>query len=69
MAVRTHTTRSTREAPGGVEVRLPWWAVVLPAVAFAALLLMVVEPGQAHAATGDPAIGRMLGRVLGLVTR
>lgn len=66
MSARTHT-RTHRPVPGTVEVRLPWWAVALPAVAFAALLLLIVEPGQAHAAAGDPAIGRLLGRVLWLL--
>ncbi|MFF9690921.1 hypothetical protein [Streptomyces sp. NPDC014623] len=60
--IRTH-----RPATDTAEVRLPWWAVVLPALAFAALLLLIVEPGQAHAAAGDPAIGRLLGHILGLV--
>lgn len=31
--------------------RLPWWSVVLPAVAFAVLLLLIAGPGQAHAVT------------------
>ncbi|MFD6280618.1 hypothetical protein ACFWFI_34395 [Streptomyces sp. NPDC060209] len=66
MAARTHT-RTHRPATDAVEVRLPWWAVALPALAFAALLLLIVEPGQAHAATGDPAIGRLLGHILGLL--
>ncbi|MEU1437808.1 hypothetical protein ACFYPA_36780 [Streptomyces sp. NPDC005775] len=68
MPARTHT-RSTRPDTAGVEVRLPWWAVALPAVAFAALLLLIAQPGQAHAATGDPAVGRLLERVVELLTR
>ncbi|WP_406098330.1 hypothetical protein [Streptomyces sp. NBC_01013] len=65
MPTRTHT----RSATAGVEVRLPWWAVALPAVAFGALLLLIAGPGQAHAATGDPAVGRLLGRIVELLTR
>ncbi|MFJ4967212.1 hypothetical protein [Streptomyces sp. NPDC088755] len=52
-----------------VEIRLPWWAVALPAVAFAALLLMIVSPGQAQAATADPALGQMVERALHLLAR
>lgn len=66
MTARTET-RPHSPSADGVEVRLPWWAVVLPALAFAALLLLIVDPGQAHAATGAPAIGRLLGHVLGLM--
>ncbi|MEV2248544.1 hypothetical protein [Streptomyces sp. NPDC049970] len=63
MPARTHT-RTPRPARGSVEVTLPWWAVVLPALAFAVLLLLILEPGQAHAAAGDPALGRLFGRIL-----
>lgn len=68
MSARTHT-RSTRPDAGGVEIRLPWWAVALPAVAFGALLLLILGPGEAHAATGDPAVGRLLERIVDLLTR
>ncbi|MCX5139356.1 MULTISPECIES: hypothetical protein [unclassified Streptomyces] len=68
MPARTHTP-STRPDAGAVEVRLPWWAVALPAVAFAALLLLMAGPGQAHAAAGDPAVGRLLERIVDLLTR
>ncbi|WP_406448672.1 hypothetical protein OG782_07825 [Streptomyces sp. NBC_00876] len=61
--------RSTRPDTAGVDVRLPWWAVALPAVAFAVLLLLIAGPGQAHAATGDPAVGRLLERIVELFTR
>ncbi|MEU0131117.1 MULTISPECIES: hypothetical protein [unclassified Streptomyces] len=63
MPARTHT-RTPRPAQGSVEVTLPWWAVALPALAFAVLLLLILEPGQAHAAAGDPALGRLFGRIL-----
>ncbi|MFD3653688.1 hypothetical protein [Streptomyces sp. NPDC058620] len=68
MPARTHT-RSTTPAPGSVEVRLPWWAVVLPALAFAALLLLIVGPGEARASTGDPALGRLLAQIMDLLSR
>lgn len=67
MPARTHT-RPTHQDAAGVEVRLPWWAVALPAVAFGALLLLIAGPGQAHAATGDPAVGRLLERIVELLT-
>ncbi|MGW8889933.1 hypothetical protein [Streptomyces sp. NPDC055749] len=68
MPARTHT-RSTTPAPNTVEVRLPWWAVALPALAFAALLLLIVAPGEARAETGDPALGQLLGRIMDLLAR
>ncbi len=45
MPAPTHT-RSHRPAADGVEIRLPWWAVALPAVVFAALLLMILSPDR-----------------------
>ncbi|MFD9779794.1 hypothetical protein ACFWZS_19765 [[Kitasatospora] papulosa] len=66
MPARTHT-RTHRPSADAVEVRLPWWAVTLPALAFAALLLLIVEPGQAHADTGAPVIGRLVERILALL--
>ncbi|AXE77171.1 hypothetical protein [Streptomyces atratus] len=68
MSARTHT-RYTHPATGSVEVRLPWWAVVLPAIGFAALLLLIVGSGAAHAATTDPVVGRLLERIMTLMTR
>ncbi|MEU0301237.1 hypothetical protein ABZ252_17470 [Streptomyces sp. NPDC006175] len=67
MSARTHTRTHRPAATDSVEVRLPWWAVALPALAFAALLLLIVEPGQAHASAGDPALGRLLGHIAGLL--
>lgn len=66
MSARTHTW-STRPDAGGVEIRLPWWAVALPAVAFGALLLLITGPGQAHAATGNSAVGQLLQRIVDLL--
>ncbi|MXG29107.1 hypothetical protein [Streptomyces sp. YIM 132580] len=50
-----------------VEIRLPWWAVALPALAFAALLIMIMSPGQARAATAEPALGQLIERTLHLL--
>ncbi|MFI5632311.1 hypothetical protein ACIA8E_23630 [Streptomyces sp. NPDC051664] len=68
MAARTYT-RSPRPTSAGVEVRLPWWAVALPAVGFAALLLLISGSGEAHAVTGDSAIGQLLERIVDLLAR
>ncbi|MFJ3707860.1 hypothetical protein OG204_07260 [Streptomyces sp. NBC_01387] len=59
MSARTHT-RSHAPASGSVDVRLPWWAIALPAVAFAALLLLISAPGQAHAEAGGANITHVL---------
>ncbi|MEV4881471.1 hypothetical protein [Streptomyces cyaneofuscatus] len=70
---RPATTRrpaiSHPPAADRAEIRLPWWAVALPAVAFAALLLMIMSPGQAQAATADPALGQLIERTLHLFAR
>ncbi|WP_405897100.1 hypothetical protein OG242_05710 [Streptomyces sp. NBC_00727] len=68
MPALTHT-RPTHQEASGVDVRLPWWAIALPAVAFAALLLLIAGPGQAHAATGESATGQLLRHVVELLTR
>jgi hypothetical protein len=49
--VRTQT-RSRSGAAGSVEIRLPWWALALPATAFVALLSLIAGPGEAGAAGG-----------------
>ncbi|MFF2963383.1 hypothetical protein ACFVT1_31735 [Streptomyces sp. NPDC057963] len=61
-------TRSTHSATGSVEVRLPWWAIALPAIAFAALLLLIVGSEDTSVATADPAIGRLFERIAALVS-
>jgi hypothetical protein len=44
-----------------VQTRLPWWALVLPAAAFVALLALITG-GPAHAST--PSVGvDTLGRI------
>ncbi|MFF2509467.1 hypothetical protein ACFVTY_39825 [Streptomyces sp. NPDC058067] len=62
MSAPTHTRPHPAQA-GGVDIRLPWWAIVLPAITFAALLLLIRNPADAHAATGDPALGHLLARI------
>ncbi|NWF26445.1 hypothetical protein HW130_09195 [Streptomyces sp. PKU-EA00015] len=67
MAAQTHT-RSHPPARG-VVARLPWWALVLPVLAFAALLTLIAVPGDAHAAGDDPAAGDLLRQILRMLVR
>lgn len=48
-------TRPARATRDGVDIRLPWWALALPVLAFVALLLLILNPADAHAATDQPA--------------
>ncbi|MBM7173426.1 hypothetical protein JQK87_34585 [Streptomyces sp. G44] len=68
MSVRTHTRREPAES-GSVEIRLPWWAIALPALAFAALLLLILHPADAHAASGEHAVTLLVERIQPLVLR
>ncbi|MGV4985143.1 hypothetical protein ACWC0C_24300 [Streptomyces sp. NPDC001709] len=54
---------------GGVDIRLPWWALALPALAFIALLVLILNPSDAHAASGDPAITHLFERAQKLLAR
>ncbi|MEU0008909.1 hypothetical protein ABZ079_32775 [Streptomyces sp. NPDC006314] len=54
---------------GGVDIRLPWWALALPALAFIALLALILNPSDAHAASGDPAITHLFERAQRLLAR
>ena len=68
MSARTHT-RPHPASTGAVGTRLPWWALALPTLAFISLLLLILNPADAHAATGDPAVTHLFERVQQLVTR
>ncbi|QIQ05438.1 hypothetical protein [Streptomyces liangshanensis] len=59
MPARTYP-RTRPGTAGALTVRLPWWALVLPAAAFAVLLVLMAGPGQAQAASTDPGIARIL---------
>jgi len=61
-------SRSARPVQGSTEFRLPWWAIALPAIAFAALLLLMTGTGQAQASAGDPAMGRFLTHISQVLT-
>ncbi|MDX3238108.1 hypothetical protein PV392_20960 [Streptomyces sp. ME03-5709C] len=57
---RAPRNRSARPAAGGgTPTRLPWWALALPVLAFAALLALVAGPGAAEASAVEP-VGRLL---------
>ncbi|MET8570972.1 hypothetical protein [Streptomyces sp. NPDC004783] len=62
-------TRPHAAARGRAETRLPWWALALPVTAFVALFLLLLNPSDAHAAAGEPAIAQLLERVQHLITR
>ena len=62
MSGRTHTL-SHPTTKGGVDIRLPWWALALPALAFIALLALILNPSDAHAASGDPAVTHLFERL------
>ncbi|MGP3981559.1 hypothetical protein [Streptomyces sp. KR80] len=61
VAMSARTQRwSTPPQQASYQVRLPWWALALPVIAFVALLLLL-GPGDAHAATGSPSgVGQVL---------
>ncbi|MFJ3664792.1 hypothetical protein ACIPPM_30565 [Streptomyces sp. NPDC090119] len=50
----------TRPHPAPAAARLPWWALALPILAFVALLLLIMNPSDAHAASGDPALAQLV---------
>ncbi|MCW5249501.1 MULTISPECIES: hypothetical protein [unclassified Streptomyces] len=63
MSAPTHTRPHPAASPGGVDSRLPWWAVALPALAFVALFLLILDPSDAGAATGEPALTHLVQRL------
>ncbi|MGW7276403.1 hypothetical protein ACWGH5_38635 [Streptomyces sp. NPDC054864] len=71
MPAHSHTRRdlgATKDS-ASVEIQLPWWAIALPAIAFAALLLLILNPADAHAASGDPVVTHLLERIQETVFR
>ncbi|MEU6543658.1 hypothetical protein [Streptomyces sp. NPDC046859] len=56
-------------ATGRADIRLPWWALALPTLAFVTLLLLILNPSEAQAAPAEPGISLLLERVQQLVTR
>ncbi|MCT7352247.1 hypothetical protein N4P33_08675 [Streptomyces sp. 15-116A] len=68
MSARTHT-RPHPAPRGGADSRLPWWALALPTLAFITLLVLILNPADAHAATGEPALTQVLERAQQLIAR
>ncbi|MFJ9209169.1 hypothetical protein CU044_3622 [Streptomyces sp. L-9-10] len=60
MPARTRSRSHSPASSDSVEIRLPWWSMALPVVAFVALFLLMAGPGQAHAATDGPTMSRIL---------
>ncbi|MEU5431049.1 hypothetical protein AB0H73_36345 [Streptomyces olivoreticuli] len=44
---------------GTVQTRLPWWGLVLPAVAFVTLFLLLSSPASAESGTTTGATGSL----------
>jgi hypothetical protein len=68
MSAPTHTPPHPASR-GSVDIRLPWWALALPTLAFIVLLSLILNPTDAHAATGDPAVTHLFERLQQLITR
>ncbi|MFE2418145.1 hypothetical protein [Streptomyces hokutonensis] len=68
MSAPTHT-RPHPATTGGVDIRLPWWALALPALAFGVLLVMMLNPTDAQAAASDPMITHLFERAQQLIAR
>ncbi|MEW2132477.1 hypothetical protein [Streptomyces sp. NPDC005435] len=68
MSVRTHPR--THPATTGVDgTRLPWWALALPVLAFTALLALILNPSEAHAATDAPMLAHLIEQIRALLVR
>ncbi|MBG0856381.1 hypothetical protein I2W78_32140 [Streptomyces spinoverrucosus] len=68
MSASTHT-RPRSATTGRVDIRLPWWALALPTLAFITLLALILNPSDAHAASGEPAIAHLVERAHQLISR
>ncbi|QNP62631.1 hypothetical protein IAG43_06565 [Streptomyces genisteinicus] len=69
MPDRTQTSVPLRTSGAGA-VRLPWWALALPVLAFVALLTLIAGPAEAHAAGGSaPGAGQVIERIHALLAR
>ncbi|MFF8788442.1 hypothetical protein [Streptomyces sp. NPDC015125] len=43
-----------------LRMRLPWWALALPVISFAALLILVAGPARASAASAPQGLAALL---------
>ncbi|MFE0103002.1 hypothetical protein [Streptomyces sp. NPDC059009] len=71
MSARTHTSRGAGSPAdaGPVQIRLPWWAVALPVIAFVALLALILNPADAHAAGSEPTLAHLVDRIQETILR
>ncbi|MET9505754.1 hypothetical protein ACFYO5_00105 [Streptomyces sp. NPDC006259] len=69
MSAPSHTRPHPAAQGSGADTRLPWWALALPTLAFVALLTLILNPSDAQAASGDPAITDLVDRVRQLLAR
>lgn len=67
MSARSQTLHHP-STTGGVQTRLPWWALALPTLAFIVLLALMLNPTHAQAAS-DPAITHLFERIQQLMAR
>lgn len=68
MSARTHTPPHPASTGRG-DIRLPWWALALPTLAFITLLTLILNPSDAQATTAEPAITRLFEYIQQLITR
>jgi len=61
MSARTHTPPHPATT-GGVEIRLPWWALALPALAFTVLLALILDPATTSGG-GSPLLGHIVASI------
>jgi hypothetical protein len=50
----------------GLRARLPWWALALPVVSFVVLLVLVVSPSGASAASAPHSLAPLLEFLAGI---
>ncbi|MBY8880378.1 hypothetical protein K7862_22465 [Streptomyces sp. PLK6-54] len=71
MFTRQQPARTGTRQQNAVQTRLPWWAVALPAIAFATLLALIAGgPASADAsgaAPGADTFGRIAAAIGGLL--
>lgn len=68
MLARTHT-RIPPASRGGVDIRLPWWALVLPALVFVTLLILVLNPAAEPTGPSWPGVTRLVEWAQQLIAR
>ncbi|MFG2832946.1 hypothetical protein ACGFWI_36735 [Streptomyces sp. NPDC048434] len=54
------SSRSPAAKASRLRMRLPWWALALPVVSFAALLMLVASPAEARAAGAPQGLAPLL---------